>query len=118
MSKLKVKINCVDCGVERMITKACLKLVKRCKPCQKDFNREKARNRYRKLKGIDLDKPVKKKKEKKVVVIEKVIENDEVKEVEKIVTRKELTPEEVALRQERIAALLDLLPDKSTDVDW
>ena len=118
MSRLKVKINCIDCNAERMITKACLKLVKRCKPCQKIHNREKARNRYRELKGIPLDKPIKEKEEKKVVVVEKVVKDNEVKEVKKVVTRKQLTPEEEAIRQERIAALLDLLPDKSTDNDW
>lgn len=118
MSKLKVKINCVDCNAERMITKACVSLVKRCKPCQKVFNREKARNRYRKLKGIPLDKPVtnvikKKKKEKEV---QESIKTEEVVEVK--TPTNSLTEEELRIRRERISRLLDILPDASTIDDW
>jgi hypothetical protein len=101
-----------------MITKACLELVKRCKPCQKIFNRDKARNRYRALKGIPLDKPVEKiiKKKKK----EKAPEPTPVAAVkeEPKVTKPALTPEEEARRQKALAKLFDMLGDDSTDDDW
>lgn len=66
----KIIVQCVDCGTDREIGKACLNLVKRCKDCQVEFNRKAARDRYRKKKGIPLDKPVSKKDEKPKKTIE------------------------------------------------
>lgn len=66
-------IKCIDCNAERMITRACLNLILRCKTCQKEFNKSKARNRYRGIKGIPFDGPIApmivKKELKKAVVI-------------------------------------------------
>jgi hypothetical protein len=123
-TRLKEKINCIDCNAERMITKACLGLVKRCKACQKIFNRDRARNRYRELKGIPIDKPVAsiiKKKEKTVTKeptisawgkpVEKAEEKP--KKVEPAVT-----PEEQERRKIALQKLFDMLGDDSTDDDW
>ena len=110
----KVKIKCISCGISREITRACLKLVKRCKECQTEFNRDKARNRYRKLKGIPIDAPVgvvvKKKKTKKVEI--------EVKEEKKPEIIPSVTPEEAKKRRKIISKLFDLIEDKSTINDW
>ena len=121
MAKLTEKIECVDCGAERMITKACFGMVKRCKSCQKKFNRNKARERYRKMKGIPLDKPVtnviKPKKEKKKETEAKSAGTFfQSTPVPRHVSS--LTEEEKKIRNEKVAKLLDLLPDKSTDEDW
>ena len=138
----KIIIQCVDCGIDREIGKACLNLVKRCKDCQVEFNRKAARDRYRKKKGIPLDKPVSKKDEKPKEIIE-----------EKLVGPKPIFPErpEISLEQrlynfrlnpwhslgekwekQRIIDLtkpvdpnrkpvkvdFSMLEDKSTDDDW
>ena len=139
----KIIIQCVDCGTDREIGKACLNLVKRCKSCQVDFNRKAARDRYRKKKGIPLDKPVSKKDDEKP---KKIIE-------EKPVGPKPIFPErpEISLEErlnnfrrnpwhslgekwekQRIMCLVkpvdsnrkppkvdfSMLEDKSTDDDW
>lgn len=103
-----------------MITKACLELVKRCKPCQKIFNREKARNRYRELKGIPLDKPVEKlikKKKKDNATAPLSAPMAAIKEEPKV-TKPVLTPEEQERRRKAVEKLFDLLGDDSTDDDW
>ena len=126
-TRLKIIINCEDCGAERKITKACLTLAKRCKPCQKIFNRNKARNRYRTLKGIPLDKPIEKmikkkaKKEKKKKVSPVTMATaTAVAVIEKEPTPSEpvLTPEEQAKRDEAIKSLFEILGDESTSDDW
>lgn len=115
-TRLKVKINCEDCGTERMITKACLSLVKRCKPCQKIFNRNRARNRYRELKGIPLDKPIVsviKKKEKAPEPVKAEVVEEKPKKIEPAVT-----PEEQERRKKALQKLFEMLGDDSTDDDW
>ena len=117
-TRLKVTINCVDCDAERMITKACLELVKRCKPCQKIFNRDKARNRYRALKGIPLDKPIVKLiKKKEKAPAPSPIPMAAAKEEPKV-TKPTLTPEEDERRQKALAKLFDMIGDDSTVDDW
>lgn len=129
-NRFKVTINCIDCGIERLITKACLSLVKRCKDCQKEFNRDKARNRYRKVKGIDLDKPVnspkpKKKKEKETIQEElnawEAASDQDFVEVEPApikTTVNELTEEEKQHRKEILESLLSMIDDDTTVEDW
>lgn len=118
-TRLKHKIECVDCGAERLVTKACLNLVSRCKPCQKIFNRDRARNRYREIKGIPLDKPVvgliKPKAEKAAPVTfpEPVAAEEEPKKVEPAVT-----PEEQERRRKALERLFEMLGDDSTVDDW
>jgi hypothetical protein len=121
-TRLKVTINCTECNAERLITKACLSLVKRCKPCQKIFNRDKARNRYREIKGIPLDKP-----------IEAIIQKKEKKEVKKEAPKAfpipamvkvktppvpVLTKEEQEKREAVMLKLFSTLEDDSSDDDW
>lgn len=100
-----------------MVTKACLSLVKRCKPCQKNYNKEQVRNRYRKLKGIDLDKPIqampKKKKEKK----EKKEKISKPKADDSIISAAQ-TPEEKERRRKAVEKLFALSEDSSTVDDW
>jgi hypothetical protein len=118
MAKLTEKINCADCGAERMITKACLKLVSRCKPCQKAFNRNRARNRYREINGIPLDKPViqqKKKTPKPAEATEEVVVTEE--KAPPVSTK---TPEERKMAIERLISLFgsDGGDDVDTVDDW
>ena len=124
MSRLTEKINCIECGNERMITKACLKIITRCKACQKIFNRTKARNRYRKTKGISTDAPVgqlikKKKKKKKEKSKEKsaaLSAPPKSKPETKVVPA--ISPEERERRSQAMAKLLEIFTDKSTVDDW
>lgn len=124
-SRLSVIINCIDCGAERAITKACLSLVKRCKPCQKIFNRDKARNRYRDLKGIPLDRPIPKKVKEKAP--KPKVEKEKEKEKEKVIVNPdvfipsapvELTDEERERRKVVLNKLMDLIDDDATTDDW
>ena len=114
MSRLTEQIICVDCGTERMVTKACLKMVTRCKPCQKDYNRDKARNRYRDLKNIPTNKPVAKKKTKakkvKAKAKKEIIEETPKEEKPRI------TPEQRKTALERMMEITDKYP-LTTD-DW
>lgn len=125
----KTPIKCVDCGETREVPNACLKLVKRCKPCQAVFNRDAARNRYRKLKGIPLDAPLKKKKKEKseVLQVRDVRSDADLLGTEDgimVVQQRrgprlpQRTPEEEAAEIKKVASLLDLIDDDSTDDDW
>ena len=120
-NRLKVTINCEDCGAERLITKACLSLVNRCKPCQKIFNRDRARNRYRELKGIPVDKPVtqiikKKEKNRPAEIWPKEPVGKMAEEEEKKVEPAR-TPEEEARRKKVLEELFSTLGGE-TDDDW
>lgn len=121
-TQFKVTINCKDCGVERHTTKACLNLVKRCKSCQKIFNRNRARNRYRELKGIPIDKPVierkKKIEEKKRKKIKKHTELVATKLKTKVSKEPIISEEEMKRRQAVMEKLFDLIEDESTVDDW
>jgi hypothetical protein len=132
----KVPIKCIKCGTIREVHKSCLKIVKRCKPCQIMFNRDAARNRYRQLNGIPVEKPIKKVKKEKEKEKEKEIElvqnipnngyfsNNEgggfCRGTESTAHNENLprTPEETARRAATIEKLLDLLNDETTVNDW
>jgi hypothetical protein len=128
----KTPINCLDCGAVREVPNACLKLVKRCKPCQAKFNRNNARNRYRKLKGIPEDAPLKKKKKEVAAEVGQVQGLREDGCGGKLLdpwgnvqprsepSKPEIvrTPEEEAERQARLAKLFDMIDDGSTVDDW
>jgi hypothetical protein len=128
----KTPINCLDCGAVREVPNACLKLVKRCKPCQTKFNRNNARNRYRKLKGIPEDAPLKKKKakvENPDQPVQGLCEDGSSGELlspwGRVQPRSKpskpapvRTPEEEARRQEALTRLFDMLGDDSTTDDW
>lgn len=119
-TRFKVTINCEDCGSERIITKACLNLVKRCKSCQKIFNRDRARNRYRELKGIPMDKPIigRQKKETKEVKPQKPANvNWGPKETVKV-EQPLLSEAEIARRKAVMEKLFEQVEDKSTTDDW
>ena len=122
------KITCEDCGEERMVTKACAKTAKRCKSCQKEFNRVKARDRYRISKGLPLDGPIqsiiKKKKVKEVVQevrqggIRDAWGNLIVEKTKSKVMVPTISEEEQNRRNALLSELLDKLEDKSTVDDW
>lgn len=124
--RFKVTINCEDCGAERLITKACLNLVKRCKSCQKIFNRNRARNRYRELKGIPIDKPIvgrKKEKESKKEPKKEPPKNTRlIKDLKPKPEPKDIKPElseaELQRQQAVMNKLFETIKDKSTIDDW
>ena len=136
MTKLSETIICVDCNAERQITKACLGLVIRCKSCQKEFNRDRARNRYREIKGIPLDSPIRKNEPKKpkkssLTKVPKKLNKNKTKEVapsiseEHVVkpqTKEPVDPfkvDETRVRAlDRIIAMFDNDPDFHTVDDW
>lgn len=121
MTRLTESITCIDCGAQRKVTKACANTVIRCKSCQKAYNREKARNRYRKLKGIPLDKTVtpitKKKKQSPQTQQAPAISQPE---------KSNLTPKEIKVEKKRKKKAIERLIEKfgvdddtmSSSNDW
>lgn len=110
----KITIQCVNCNCDREIKFAHRKLIKRCKECQIEFNRDQARNRYRKKNGIPLDRPTiipkPPKKKKKVEIV--VVEVDEKPKIEQI------SPEEEERRRKAVERLVALTGSDTTVDDW
>jgi len=129
----KVTIECRECGAPREIPKACVRSTFRCIKCQKAHSKEKARARYRNLKGIPLDAPVKnkgkgkKKKKKNTQVQDLPVHTSDVDNVAiidpwgKRSCKPEITQQDLEERSRRsavLSVLLDKLDDSSTDEDW
>jgi hypothetical protein len=117
----KITIQCADCDKDREIQFAHRSLIKRCKDCQVEYNRDQARNRYRKKHGIPLDKsiitpkPPKKKKKPKSERPYFTTKETQVVKGPKAVQR---TPEEEKQHQKAIELLFSLIDDDSTTDDW
>jgi len=123
----KITIKCVDCKCPREIQFAHRALIKRCKDCQVEFNRNQARDRYRKKNGIPLDAPLitprpKRKKKKKEVddFLDEAVVTDAwgniVEKTEKVV--RNVTPEEEERRNKALQKLFNMIDDDSTTDDW
>ena len=111
------------CGNTREVHNAARHEVTRCEDCQIEHKRRKARERYRKRKGLPLDY-VPPARVKKAIIANKPVEESKSSwlDVKKApAPAPEMTPEEMEEQVKRQAALegcFAMLDDDSDDSDW
>ena len=114
----KTTFTC-ECGQTREIPNAAKHEVSRCDDCQIEYKRRKARERYRRRKGLALDYVPPARKKKKVV--EEVFASswlDPTPRPEPAPPPPQRTPEEQAIYDAKMKSLMALIDDDSTDDDW
>lgn len=106
------------CGKVRKVPNAARHEVTRCDDCQIEYKRRKARERYRRRKGLSLDYVPPARTKKKAASVTKSSWLDLKIDSPPPPPKPELSPEEQTKHDSKMKSLFALIDDSSTDDDW